>query len=75
MVAPLMKHSQVLLSAIVPAFNEAGVVVSVLERMNPARGPRSILWEVLDTTSQCGTGSGCTPATISPLMWAISATR
>jgi glycosyltransferase involved in cell wall biosynthesis len=36
MATPPMKHNQALLSVIVPAFNEAGVIVSVLESMRNA---------------------------------------
>ena len=41
--------------------------------MMPARGPVSVLCVVLVTTSQYGTGLGCTPAAMSPAMWAMSA--
>ena len=35
-------------------------------RMNPARGPRSVLCDVLVTKSATGTGLLCTPAATSP---------
>jgi len=42
-------------------------------RIMPERGPRSVLWVVVVTNSQCGTGLGCSPAATIPAMWAISA--
>ena len=39
----------------------------------PARGPRSVLWVVVVTKWQWGTGDGWRPAATSPAMWAMSA--
>src|SRR5881394_1524725 len=39
---------------------------SCLERMRPARGPRSVLWVVLVTICAYGTGDGCTPPATRP---------
>ena len=41
-------------------------------RIMPPRGPRSVLWVVVVTTSAWGTGDGAPPA-IKPAMWAMSA--
>ena len=38
----------------------------------PPRGPRSVLWVVVVTKSECGTGLGCSPAATRPAMWAMS---
>ncbi len=38
----------------------------------PPRGPRRVLWVVVVTTSQCGTGDGWTPAATRPAKWAMS---
>ena len=46
---------------------------SARHMMMPARGPVSVLCVVLVTTSQYGTGLGCTPAAMSPAMCAMSA--
>ncbi len=35
-------------------------------------GPRRVLWVVVVTTSEWGTGDGCTPAATSPAKWAMS---
>ena len=40
--------------------------------MHPPRGPRSVLCVVNVTTSEYGTGFGCTPPAIRPAMWAAS---
>ena len=48
------------------------VACSDVDRMQPARGPRSVLWVVKVTTSDRGTGLGWTPPAISPAMWAAS---
>ena len=42
------------------------------QRIIPPRGPRRVLWVVVVTTSECGTGDGCTPAATSPAKWAMS---
>ncbi len=47
---------------------------SSLHRIMPPRGPRSVLWVVVVTTSAWGTGLGCSPAATSPAMWAMSTT-
>ncbi len=41
----------------------------------PARGPRSVLWVVVVTTSAYGTGDGCAPPAMSPAMCAASTIR
>ncbi len=43
-------------------------------RIIPPRGPRRVLWVVVVTTSECGTGDGWTPAATRPAKWAISVT-
>ena len=61
-----------------PNGNREGVVVDLALGKRPQpkepkdgqpapqpRGPRSILWVVIDTASATGTGSGCRPATAS----------
>ncbi len=45
---------------------------SSLQRIIPLRGPQSVLWMVVVTTSACGTGLGCSPAATSPAKWAMS---
>ena len=40
----------------------------------PPRGPRRVLWVVVVTMSEWGTGLGCSPAATSPAMWAMSVT-
>ena len=45
------------------------------QRIMPPRGPRSVLWVVVVTTSAWGTGDGWAPAATSPAMWAMSATN
>ena len=42
------------------------------ERIIPPRGPRRVLWVVVVTTSEWGTGDGCTPAATRPAKWAMS---
>ena len=42
------------------------------QRINPPRGPRSVLCVVVETKSAYGTGLGCTPAAIRPAMCAMS---
>ena len=42
------------------------VAYGVVQRMQPARGPRSVLWVVRVTTSANGTGDGCAPPAIEP---------
>ena len=42
------------------------------QRMNPARGPASVLCVVEVTKSQCSTGFGCSPAATSPAKCAMS---
>ena len=39
----------------------------------PPRGPRRVLWVVVETNSAWGTGLGWMPAATSPAMWAMSA--
>ncbi len=46
---------------------------SCLHSTMPARGPRRVLWVVVVTKWQCGTGEGWMPAATSPAMWAMSA--
>ena len=46
------------------------VACSAVDRMQPPRGPRSVLCVVNVTTSANGTGSGWAPPAISPAMWA-----
>ena len=46
-----------------------------LQRINPPRGPRRVLWVVVVTKSACATGLGCTPAATRPAMCAMSASR
>ena len=48
---------------------------SSLQRMNPARGPASVLCVVEVTKSQCSTGFGCSPAATRPAKWAMSQRR
>jgi hypothetical protein len=43
-----------------------------MERMSPARGPRSVLCVVLVTIGACGTGDGYTPPATSPAKCAMS---
>ena len=43
------------------------------QRTMPPRGPRSVLWVVVVTNSQCATGLGWRPVATSPAMWAMSA--
>lgn len=38
------------------------------------RGPRRVLWVVVEITSTCGTGDGWAPPATKPAMWAMSAT-
>ena len=45
---------------------------SSLHRIRPARGPPSVLWVVVVTTSACGTGLGCSPAATRPAKCAMS---
>ena len=45
------------------------------QRMNPERGPASVLCVVEVTKSQCSTGFGCSPAATSPAKWAMSQRR
>ena len=42
------------------------------QRIMPLRGPQSVLWIVVVTTSACGTGFGCSPAATSPAKCAMS---
>src|SRR4029450_11636818 len=39
------------------------------------RGPRRVLWVVVEITSACPTGEGWAPPAIRPATWAMSATR
>ena len=48
---------------------------SSLARIRPPRPPPSVLWVVVVTTSQYGTGLGCSSAATSPAKWAMSAIR
>ena len=41
----------------------------------PPRAPPSVLWIVVETTSACGTGLGCSPAATRPAKWAMSTSR
>ena len=45
---------------------------SSVHRIMPLRGPPSVLWIVVVTTSACGTGFGCSPAATRPAKWAMS---
>ena len=42
------------------------------QRIIPLRGPQSVLWIVVVTTSACSTGFGCSPAATRPAKWAMS---
>ena len=48
---------------------------SAVERMQPPRGPRSVLCVVKVTTSEYGTGFGCAPPATRPARWAMSNSR
>ena len=48
---------------------------SDLQRIIPHRGPRSVLWVVLVTASQYGTGFSIIPAATRPAIWAMSANK
>jgi potassium/hydrogen antiporter len=48
-------------------------ISSSFVRINPPRGPRSVLCVVVVTMCACGNGEGCTPAATSPAMCAMSA--
>ena len=48
---------------------------AALHMIIPPRGPRSVLWVVVVTRSQYGTGEGCSPAAMIPAGWAMSAIR
>ena len=50
-------------------------VLARLHMIIAPRGPRSVLWVVVVTTSACPTGDGCAPPAIRPAMCAMSATR
>ena len=45
---------------------------SCLPTIMPDRGPPSVLCTVVDTTSACGTGEGCSPAATRPAKCAMS---
>jgi hypothetical protein len=45
---------------------------AAVDRMQPPRGPRRVLWVVNVTMSAYGTGFGCTPPAMRPATWAAS---
>mmetsp|Transcript_123991 Transcript_123991/g.332959 ORF Transcript_123991/g.332959 Transcript_123991/m.332959 type:complete len:242 (-) Transcript_123991:664-1389(-) len=53
----------------------SGMASEYLKKIMPARGPRSDLWVVVVTTSQCSKGAGCCPVATRPEMCAMSAIK